>query len=139
MRLARTCRRSGCNQPAVATLTFDYAEATAVLGPLATQATPQAYDLCADHAQSLSVPRGWQVVRLEVDYEPAPLAEDDLEALANAVRQASKSTGPRVPTVSAPPASLTAPAPAAALPSPTDDEITRRGHLRVLRGQGPSA
>lgn len=74
----------------MATLTYDYADSTAVLGPLSTQAEPHAYDLCADHAERLSVPRGWQVVRLAGEYAPAPPSEDDLSALADAVREASR-------------------------------------------------
>lgn len=86
----RLCTRTGCRQAAVATLTYVYADATAVLGPLATEASPHAYDLCADHAQNLTVPRGWDVVRLVTDFIPAAPNDDDLEALANVVRQASK-------------------------------------------------
>jgi hypothetical protein len=52
---------------AVATLTYIYAESTAVLGPLATSAEPHCYDLCQAHTDSLTVPVGWEVVRLKVD------------------------------------------------------------------------
>lgn len=55
----------------MATLTYSYADSTVVLGPLSAVAEPQAYDLCAQHATSLTVPRGWEVVRL-------PLRESDL-------------------------------------------------------------
>jgi len=47
----------------VATLTYDYADAMAVLGPLAYRSEPHSYDLCARHAERLSAPQGWQVVR----------------------------------------------------------------------------
>ena len=47
----------------MATLTYVYADSTAVLGPLATLAEPHSYDLCARHAERLSAPQGWQVVR----------------------------------------------------------------------------
>lgn len=90
MKRGRICSRSACTSSAVATLTYDYADSTAVLGPLSTQAEPHAYDLCADHAERLSVPRGWQVVRLAGEYAPAPPSEDDLSALADAVREASR-------------------------------------------------
>ena len=36
VRQSRRCSRSGCAQPAAATLTYVYAESTAVVGPLAT-------------------------------------------------------------------------------------------------------
>ncbi|MUH43983.1 MAG: DUF3499 family protein, partial [Actinobacteria bacterium] len=42
----RSCTRSVCNRPAVATLTYVYAECTAVVGPLAAYAEPHSYDLC---------------------------------------------------------------------------------------------
>ena len=47
----------------MATLTYDYADAMAVLGPLAYRPEPHSYDLCARHAERLSAPAGWQVVR----------------------------------------------------------------------------
>lgn len=91
----RECSKPGCSEPAVATLTYDYANSTAVLGPLATSAEPHAYDLCQHHAQSLTVPRGWQVVRLQTSFDPAPPSEDDLLTLADAVREAAHSSPPR--------------------------------------------
>lgn len=91
----RTCSSPGCAEPAVATLTYDYTEATAVLGPLAVEANPHAYDLCQRHADRFSVPQGWQVIRLQAEFAPAQPSDDDLEALANAVREASKSPRPR--------------------------------------------
>jgi hypothetical protein len=109
----RRCSRAACTQPAVATLTYVYADSTAVLGPLATYAEPHCYDLCAVHSQRLTAPRGWEVVRLAVDpdaYAPTP---DDLAALADAVREAARP----VPSVSD--AGMV--------------EVGRRGHLRVLR------
>jgi hypothetical protein len=72
----------------VATLTYVYADSTAVLGPLATFAEPHTYDLCANHAERLTVPRGWEVLRLALpSRQPSP---DDLLALAEAVRDADR-------------------------------------------------
>lgn len=65
-----------------------YADQTAVLGPLATYAEPHAYDLCDVHSERLSAPRGWEVVRLAREDPYAP-SEDDLLALADAVREAA--------------------------------------------------
>lgn len=90
MKMSRQCSRSACVQPAVATLTYDYKDSTAVLGPLSTSAEPHAYDLCEAHAERLTVPRGWQVVRLVTEFEPALPSPDDLAALADAVREASR-------------------------------------------------
>lgn len=86
----RPCSRSGCYDQAAATLTYVYADATAVIGPLAAQAQPHAYDLCAHHANTFTAPRGWQVVRLSSEFVPAPPGDDDLDALAQAVRRASR-------------------------------------------------
>lgn len=65
----------------------------AVLGPLATSPEPHTYDLCENHAMSLTVPVGWQIVRLQTTYEPAPPSSDDLLALVDAVRAAARSEG----------------------------------------------
>lgn len=60
---SRPCSKVACGDDAVATLTYDYADAMAVLGPLAGRHEPHSYDLCARHAERLSAPQGWQVVR----------------------------------------------------------------------------
>ncbi len=73
----------------MATLTYDYQDSTAVLGPLATVAEPHAYDLCDVHAEHLTAPLGWQVVRLQTSFDPAPPSPDDLLALVDAVREAA--------------------------------------------------
>ncbi len=99
----------------MATLTYVYSDQTAVLGPLANHAEPHSYDLCAGHAERLTAPRGWEVVRLTPDFVQSGPTPDDLLALADAVREAGR---PRHP----------APEP---VPLP---EAGRRGHLRVLRG-----
>lgn len=116
----RRCSRTACGRPAVATLTYVYADSTAVLGPLATYAEPHCYDLCAEHSERLTAPRGWEVVRLLDGSAPARPSGDDLEALANAVREAAR---PQQRTAEA------AGGDRAADPM----EVARRGHLRVLR------
>ena len=86
----RRCMRTGCARHAVATLTYIYADSTAVVGPLASFPEPHSYDLCEDHAVGLTVPRGWNVLRHEGEF-PAPIPHaDDLEALADAVREAAR-------------------------------------------------
>ena len=111
---SRCCSRTACKQPPVYTLTYVYRDSTAVLGPLAAYVEPHCYDLCEKHAARLVVPRGWDVVRLPRD--PAQERADDLEALANAVREA------------APPGSP-------AEPVGQGIEVGRRGHLRVVRSR----
>ena len=64
---SRRCSRAGCQSPATSTLTYAYRDSTAVLGPLANQVEPHCYDLCQQHAQTLSAPRGWEVIRLAVE------------------------------------------------------------------------
>ena len=97
----------------MSTLTYVYADSTEVLGPLATYAEPHCYDLCAEHAERLTAPRGWEVVRLAPHPGPSRPSSDDLEALANAVREAAR--------------------PASVPETSTMVEVGRRGHLRVLR------
>lgn len=114
----------------MATLTYVYADSTAVLGPLATHAEPHSYDLCAEHAERLTAPRGWEVVRLSPELIPVGPTPDDLVALAEAVREA-RWTRPPAPA----PAERVAPEPFdVTAPRPTP-EVGRRGHLRVLRGE----
>ena len=59
----RPCSRVACSDEAVATLTYVYADSMAVLGPLSLSFEPHSYDLCARHAERLSAPQGWQVIR----------------------------------------------------------------------------
>lgn len=102
----------------MATLTYVYADSTAVLGPLAQLAEPHSYDLCSEHAGRLTAPRGWEVVRLMPEFVPTGPSPDDLVALAEAVREAGR--------------------PRHVVPEPADvPEGVRRGHLRVLRGEHP--
>ena len=128
MSLSRRCSRTACPKSAIATLTYVYGDQTAVVGPLATYAEPHTYDLCADHAERLTAPRGWEIVRLSGEYvEPEP-SHDDLLALANAVREAGR---PRLgEAAAAAPRVATRPADEGASGAV---ETGRRGHLRVLR------
>ena len=108
----------------MATLTYVYGDRAAVLGPLATYAEPHTYDLCGRHAERLTVPRGWEVVRLSGDYATPPPSTDDLLALADAVREAGR---PRQPAVTRTRTQAQHEAATGAV------EVGRRGHLRVLR------
>jgi hypothetical protein len=94
VRSTRRCSKTGCINPAVATLTFVYADSTAVVGPLATYSEPHSYDLCERHAVRLTAPRGWDVVRHDGDFVAAEPSDDDLTALAEAVREAGRPTFP---------------------------------------------
>jgi hypothetical protein len=106
---SRKCARTGCTLPALQTLTYVYSDSTVVLGPLATYAEPHSYDLCSDHGAKLTAPRGWELIRLaNEEIEPGP-SEDDLLAIAEAVRSVISN-----------------------VPEPTAPTIGRRGHLRAL-------
>ena len=70
----------------MATLTFVYVDSTAVIGPLATAREPHSWDLCVSHAGRITAPRGWELVR-HAGPLPASPEEDDLVALADAVRE----------------------------------------------------
>lgn len=61
----RLCSKATCAREAVATLTYDYADQMAALGPLGGAGYPHAHDLCALHAERVSMPAGWIVVRHE--------------------------------------------------------------------------
>lgn len=60
-----------------------------------TRRQPYAYELCEHHVQRFTAPRGWQVIRLATNFEPAPPSVDDLYALADVVRQAGSAKPPR--------------------------------------------
>jgi hypothetical protein len=117
----RICSRTACKESAVFTLTYVYRDSTAVLGPLAAYVEPHCYDLCADHAARLTAPMGWELVRLPADVGQQEPSSDDLEALADAVREAAR-----------PPSG-----PGRAEPVGQGVEVSRRGHLRVLRSAPP--
>jgi hypothetical protein len=113
----RRCSRPACKRTPVHTLTYVYRDSTAVLGPLAAFVEPHSYDLCAAHADRMTAPKGWEVLRLP-DGPAGEEQSDDLEALANAVMEAA------------------APA-AAAEPVGQGVEVGRRRHLRVVRSSAP--
>ncbi len=113
-RTGRGCSRGGCRAKAVMTLTYVYADSVAVVGPLATFAEPHAYDLCVVHAERLTVPQGWSVIRQELDASESGPSHDDLMAIADAVREVASNVPGEPSTKSA------------------SAELGRRGHLRAV-------
>ena len=96
----------------MATLTFVYSDSTAVVGPLATNREPHSWDLCVNHAGRITAPRGWELVRHPGPLGPPP-EDDDLVALADAVREVGMGYGEPEPL--------------------TEPVVTRRrGHLAVV-------
>lgn len=118
----------------MATLTFVYSDSTAVVGPLATVSEPHSWDLCVGHAGRITAPRGWELVR-HAGPLPAHPDEDDLVALADAVREGHPNAALRggvVAGFSDPAASAGGGAVMAPAARHTETSGRRRGHLRVL-------
>jgi hypothetical protein len=130
----------------VATLTFVYSDSTAVVGPLATVREPHSWDLCVGHAGRITAPRGWELVRHAGPLPTHPDEDDELVALADAVREGGDrlahagglGTGVNGfsdsfsnPHVHHAGAHATAPS-AGVLAPPEHRSGRRRGHLRVL-------
>jgi len=118
-KLGRGCSRVGCRSIATMTLTYIYADSMAVVGPLATFSEPHAYDLCLMHGERLKVPHGWSVMKQELSSEEQGPSDDDLMAIADAVREVAKM-----------------PSSDGKEESPNSDssqtQIGRRGHLRAV-------
>ncbi|WP_197498515.1 DUF3499 domain-containing protein [Mycobacterium scrofulaceum] len=144
MNVPRRCCRPGCPHYAVATLTFVYSDSTAVVGPLATAREPHSWDLCVGHAGRITAPRGWDLVRHAgpLHAEPTHPDEDDLVALADAVREGGPveravpygGTGTPLNGFADPHihnSGATAPS-SSVLAPPEHRSGRRRGHLRVL-------
>lgn len=126
--LTRGCSKTGCARPAVATLTYAYADRAVVVGPLATYAEPHTYDLCLEHAERMTAPRGWEVVRVGGEFPEPALAADDLLALADAVREAGRPRQIRPADArNTSRGQVNAEAESGAV------EAGRRGHLRILK------
>ncbi|WP_082176860.1 DUF3499 domain-containing protein [Arsenicicoccus sp. oral taxon 190] len=154
MTVPRLCSKTPCGRPAVATLTYVYADSQIVLGALATHAEPHSYDLCADHARRLTAPRGWEVVRLVPEFAEPEAAPDELVAIAEAVRRPRQTARPADDPAD-PPATARRTVVASREVSPAARELSarvqrpvgevsavevgRRGHLRVLRDADTAA
>ena len=117
VRSGRTCSRVSCRSIATMTLTYIYSESTAVLGPLATFSEPHSYDLCEKHSARLTVPNGWNVIKQAVDDNLSGPTEDDLMAIADAVREAAQNSLPESDVHST---------------STSQISVGRRGHLRAV-------
>ena len=114
----RGCSRAGCRSVATMTLTYVYSESVAVVGPLATFSEPHAYDLCALHGSRLKVPHGWSVIKQELDVENQGPTDDDLMAIADAVREvAAREIVEEIQQVES---------------TSSQQQIGRRGHLRAV-------
>lgn len=88
--IVRSCSRVSCRATATMTLTYIYSESRAVVGPIATFSEPHSYDLCERHGAKLTVPNGWSVDREISTTEGVGPSEDDLMAIADAVREVAR-------------------------------------------------
>jgi hypothetical protein len=57
----RTCAKIRCSAEAVATVGLSYELRTVVVGVLVVDPNPNLLDLCSEHVDRLTPPRGWQV------------------------------------------------------------------------------
>ncbi len=117
VRSGRSCSRVSCTSSASMTLTYIYSESTAVLGPLATFSEPHSYDLCDKHSARLTVPNGWNVIRQSADLDSAGPSDDDLMAIADAVREVALNSHATTTDVST---------------TTSQSSVGRRGHLRAV-------
>ncbi len=57
----RQCSRSGCSNAAAVTLSYHYGQSQVWIDRLWPEREPHMYDMCEQHAERLSVPRGWHL------------------------------------------------------------------------------
>src|SRR4051812_9182515 len=94
----RVCARAGCSAPAAATLRFQSTRREAWLVEVDYDAARTEGDLCAKHARSLVLPRGW---RLHDDRRPIHLVELSDEREREHVPEIEKGAEPEIPAVEA--------------------------------------
>lgn len=123
-------------------MTYAYAESTAVVGPLAPAAEPHSWDLCDHHAEKITAPLGWEMLRVNhIDIDD----DEDLTALAEAVREAGRVTsglveseGPDLDPVD-PADPETSIHPVHQSKRVNEERQRRRSHLRLVEGDGGDA
>jgi hypothetical protein len=69
--MKRACVRPGCDRPAVATMSYDYAGRSVWISAIDDEPNPHTYGLCSPCAERLSAPRGWTLT----DSRARPLFE----------------------------------------------------------------
>lgn len=112
-----------------------------MVGPLAPDAEPHSWDLCDQHATRITAPLGWEMLRvdhIELD------EDEDLTALAEAVREAGRVTSGLVESAGEDPIENPDTRHDAADPGSSDhpvfrtkriaaDNASRRAHLHVVQ------
>ncbi|QGG96207.1 DUF3499 family protein [Actinomarinicola tropica] len=84
--MARVCSRPGCSAPATVTFTFEPDALVVWVGDLAPDATAPGHDLCAEHGERLSAPRGWRMEDVRANRPPLPKLDADSPMLSRAFR-----------------------------------------------------
>lgn len=74
--MTRQCARPSCDRQAVATLSYQYSASVVWLEPLAPEPHPMTHDLCELHAESQSVPMGWELRDERVPRLPVAVAAE---------------------------------------------------------------
>lgn len=96
----RYCAKTGCSGEAACCCGFDYTQRLVWLAPLGRERDPSAYDLCAEHATSLRVPKGWaledhrEVEEADGEMEELFSVDAPLPALPGPVPQEALDVGP---------------------------------------------
>ncbi|MCH7788519.1 MAG: DUF3499 family protein [Acidobacteria bacterium] len=65
--MSRHCARSGCNTTSAATLSYDYAASMVWIEHLHLDSHPMTHDLCVHHADTTTVPVGWELRDVRVN------------------------------------------------------------------------
>lgn len=55
----RGCAKTGCDEPASASIGLRYGDRVVVVGDLTPRLDPNLLELCTRHADMLTMPRGW--------------------------------------------------------------------------------
>lgn len=84
----RVCARPGCSAPAVMTFTFEPESLVVWLGDLADDAAAPGHDLCVDHGERLSVPKGWTLTDVRGTSPALPALDARSPMLSRAFRGA---------------------------------------------------
>lgn len=60
--MIRSCRRTACQRPAAASLSYCYASAQVWLEDVHREPEPQRWDICREHAELLTIPLRWELM-----------------------------------------------------------------------------
>jgi hypothetical protein len=71
----RGCAKTGCEEPASASVGLRYGERVVVVGDLTMRLDPNLLELCEAHAEALILPRGWVAEDRRRPTAPGPSAD----------------------------------------------------------------